>query len=424
MTPGSILAVLALVGCGDKPEPPKPDAAGRLAPIPAPAAPVQEPLVGGPYPTLLLAQAQFSKGPDGKAKPGAALVTLWRQTPDGWKSSKLEDGASNVFHKAMAHEGAIYTIGAEDAWLKRWRFEEGTWRSEGLWNPSWGGKFDRIRDLEIGDVDHDGKDDLVMATHDFGVVAVGRFDTEGKLVVTELDRAADTFVHEIEVGDIDGDGKKEFFATPTGRNRSSGESQPGDVVMYRWDGTTFVRTVVEHFEGRHAKELLATDVDGDGKSEFYGVIEAETKIEGGKPVVSVPVEVRQYLLQKDGTFKAEVRLVIEDRQTRFLVPGDFDHDGDVDLIAAAMDSGLWIARTSADGKWVSEVIDRASSGYEHAAWGADLDGDGKLELYVAADNQKELRRYLWDAGTKSFVRTPIGPIPAASITWNITSTAI
>jgi hypothetical protein len=64
-------------------------------------------------------------------------------------------------------------------------------------------------------------------------------------------------------------------------------------------------------------------------------------------------------------------------------------------------------------------IDRDSSGFEHAANVADLDGDGTVELYVAADDQHELRRYTFKDG--KFAREVIGPLDAAVITWNITA---
>ena len=83
-----------------------------------------------------------------------------------------------------------------------------------LWSQSWGGKFDRLRDIEIGDVDGDGKDEYVIATHDYGVVAVyNPAEDGGEPEVIELSKKADTFVHEIEIGDIEGDGTLEFFAT-------------------------------------------------------------------------------------------------------------------------------------------------------------------------------------------------------------------
>ena len=37
--------------------------------------------------------------------------------------------------------------------------------------------------------------------------------------------------------------------------------------------------------------------------------------------------------------------------------------------------------------FTKELIDADSSGFEHAAGIADLDGDGRPELYVAADDQ-------------------------------------
>ena len=195
-----------------------------------------------------------------------------RQDDKGiWEKTTVEDPDSNVFHKAIPYEDGILTIGVEKVYLKKWTFDSTakSWKQDVLWERAWKGKSNRLRDIEVGDVDHDGKDELVIATHDAGVVAV--LHPDEKYRVEELDEKADTFVHEIEIGDIDGDGKLEFFATPTDRNKA-GASQGGLMVMYQYDGTTFKRTVVDPFGKTHAKEILAADITGDKTAELFSVV--------------------------------------------------------------------------------------------------------------------------------------------------------
>ena len=60
--------------------------------------------------------------------------------------------------------------------------------------------------------------DIAVATHDPGVVAVLRPAAKGFTAV-ELDRKPEIVVHEIEIGDLDRDGKREVYATPSEPNR-------------------------------------------------------------------------------------------------------------------------------------------------------------------------------------------------------------
>ena len=389
-----------------------------------PPQPVQQGLTGEPLPALLLTHAWFWNDADGKPRPGWARLDIWRNGSDGWSRTRLEDSDSNVFHKAIPYDGGILTIGAERALIKLWRFENGRWTSDTLWERSWGGQFDRMRDVEIGDVDHDGEDEIVVATHDSGVVAViDPARDGGQPKITEMDQKADTFVHEIEIGDIDGDGKLEFFATTSDRNRAD-YSQAGGVVMYRWNGDGYERTWVDDQKGTHAKEILAYDVDGNGKSDLFSVLEAEVD-QNATNKLKKPVEIRQYTLQADGSFTHHAIGTVPDRQTRFLVAADFDGDGRSELITPAMRTGIYYFRPppagSAPGtEWTSSLITRDSSGFEHAAHAADLDGDGKPELYVAADDQGKLVRYDYD-GKDGFRATTIGDLEPGVFTWNITT---
>ena len=87
--------------------------------------------------------------------------------------------------------------------------------------------------------------------------------------------------------------------------------------------------------------------------------------------------------------------------------------------------GVWWLRPGDDPTkpWRKKAIDRRSSSFEHATIALDLDEDGKQELYVASDNDGQIRRYVWNGrrlvkeviyereGERSILTWNIMPIP-------------
>lgn len=414
----ALCAVLAACGGEEKAAPAaKPGAEAAPAASTAP-----ESLSKG----LLVATSQFPVGPDGKIvpKPGPARLE-WITRKDGqWRTGAVEDPDSNVFHKALvlappAAAPGIVTLGGNAAAVKLWRNGAGGLQAQPVWRAEFGGKQNRMRDAEVGDVLGDGRPSLAVATHDQGVVAVVAPNPDGSWEVKELDREADTFVHEIELGDLDGDGVVEVYATPSEPNKLDGTPQSGKVVRYvpkQNEG----RKVVADLGNRHAKEILVKDVDGDGRDELYVCVEAET--EGVDPNVRIkaPVEVRRYDAGTDPA-KGTVVATLDDRLCRFLTAGDVDGDGKREMVAAGFRSGVWLLRPGADPSqpWKKELVDGKSSGFEHAALLVDLDGDGRDELYVASDDQGELRRFTWQDGKPGREVILSRPVPGAVMTWNL-----
>jgi hypothetical protein len=407
------------VGCGEQPAP-EAEAPAKPPVAAAPAAPARP---AGPLPAIVMSQAQFVSGPDGKPIPGPAKLVVWRTDGTTWWDEKVEDPDSNVFHKTIPWgDGGLLTIGGEKALIRTWSQAGGAWAPTTLTEREWGGKFNRYRDLEIGDLTGDGTDEMALATHDSGWLSVGT-QKDGAWTFVEFDGKPDTIVHEVEIGDVDGDGKNEFYATPSERNRSSGESQPGEVVRYDFVDGAYKRSVPVSWTDSHAKEILVTDL-GQGDVLFI-VVEAHTK-KGADGKLEIVDPVRVLRLDppggrggkaKGGAWTEVEVARLDDQQCRFLVPGDVDGDGQIELVAAGMKSGLWVLQPQPDGTFTNELIDANSGGFEHATHVADLDGDGKVEIYVAADAQKEFRRYTWN-GT-GFSRKVIARIPDQHITWNL-----
>jgi len=373
---------------------------------------------------LLLSYSQFQVV-DGKAtaKPGPARLDIVTRKGAEWKTETIEDAQSNVFHKAMiltprGQAPGILTLGGSGAYVKLWRRAKGKLQASTLWQAEFGGKFNRMRDAEVADLYGDGTPAIAVATHDQGVVAVLR-QRVNKWKVERIDQKKDTFVHEIEIGDLDKDGTLEVYATPSEPNKLDAEAQHGEVVRYvpkKGKGSTIVADLGK----RHAKEIYVGDVDGDGTDELYVAVEALTKGRGASLQIVEPVEIRRY--DADTAPNAKVVIAtIPDRLCRFLTAGDVDGDGKKEMVAASFSKGLWLLRPGKNPKseWGVESIDRDSGGFEHAALLTDLDADGTDELYVAADVQGELRRYIWVRGRAKREVILKRDIPMSRMTWNI-----
>jgi hypothetical protein len=366
--------------------------------------------------TLLVAQSEFAKDKDGKwVVPHNGALLLINKDNGKWKVRRIEDKDSNVLHKAAQYgKNGILTIGANEAMLKLWNKNGDKWIARTLWHPKFGGKNNRLREFEEVDFDGDGRMDLAIATHDMGVVAVV-WNKGDKWQPQEVDRRENTFVHEIEVGDLDKNGKMEFYATPSKPNTVSGHGQGGGILRYEWDGAKFNKSVVVQYDKRHIKEIMVADVDGDGTKELYAALEAQMG-EGGK--MEIPVEIYRYDY-KNGKFEPSKVAQIKDRFCRFLVSGDIDGDGHDEIIASAFTAGVWVIKRDGD-KWNATCIDSDSGGFEHAAYLADIDGDKKLELYVADDNHGLIKQYVYNDGSYNTSVIYKRLIPGQAMVWNIT----
>ncbi len=434
-TAAALVALAGLVaGCGDDgsksaTSASDPNAASSTAPGSGTTPAVGVPVLPDDLPNaLVLALSAFdARKPDdeGPPVPLPAELEFIARRGGKWVTTRMTDPESNVFHKALAYttpDGSpvLLTGGGSKALLKLWRKQDGLPNgklvSETIWEKDFGGKFSRMRDLEVGDIDGNGTRVIAVATHDQGVVAVVR-PKDGAYQIEELDHEKDTFVHEVELGDVDGDGALEIYATPSEPNRLDGSEQAGRVVRYV-PSKQERRKVVADLGSRHAKEILVHDIDGNGKDELYVIVEGQKAPSGDRLLHRT--EIWRY--EADTPADKGVKIAeFDDRLGRFLTPADLDGDGKQEIVAALSQKGVWWLKPGADitKTWTKRVIDRDSSSFEHAALATDLDGDGLQELYVANDNGKAIRRYVWNG--RRLVKEEIyrREDDRSILTWNI-----
>ncbi len=376
------------------------------------------------FKTLIATYSEFPVN-DGQVAttPGPALVEFLRpgeEPSEPWRVRALRDSESNVIHNALvdlsAEQVTLYTLGGSAAILKRWVRHGEQFEATTLWKEDFGGRFSRMRDAAwVGD----SFQSMVIGTHDQGVVAL--LDVKSR-ELKRLYKEPNTFIHEVEIGDLDGDGKVEAYVTASEPNKFKHEVQRGKVLRIDFDGEVKV-TVVVDFGDRHAKEILVGDVDGDGRDELYAAVESTHASDATAARVDI---VRIDAATTPGTTPGEAYETatvahLVDRQCRFLTAGDIDGDGKKELVAAAFRAGVWLMRPGKNPKekWSMEVMDDQSSGFEHAALLADLDGDGLDELYVAADDQGELRRYVYRGGKLRRRVIATREHPRSRLTWNL-----
>jgi len=351
--------------------------------------------------------------------PGPAKLTVATLDESRWRAEIVEDPDSNVFHKAMwfrqpDRPPGIVTIGGNEApapaLLKLWRPEESGWRGEALTAATFGHRFNRFRDVEAGDVDGDGVPELVVGTHDTGVVAIVR-RADGETWSAEvIDSAAATFVHEIELGDLDGDGAIEIYATPTAPNRLDHGLQPGRIVQYTHSETGWSAAAIMAWDDRHAKEITVADVDRDGRQELLAAVE--------QPAVgnssSRQVEIIRVDHTQAGWSHNQVAL-LPAPGCRSLVVGDIDGDGWNEVVAGCGRTGVWLLEPGV--RWSVARLDPAATSVETAVTLGDLDRDGVQEIYVAADDVRRVIRYRRrDAG---FDRTELLELAPNAMTFGI-----
>ncbi len=230
--------------------------------------------------------------------------------------------------------------------------------------------------VAVGDLDGDGKLDLVAVNMNSGTASVFRnTSTPGSIsFAPKFDLSTASDCRSVQVRDLDGDGKPDIIIASAGdhivsvyRNLGTPGSLSAGSFASRMDFAT----------PDQALTVVAGDLNGDGKPELvtgnYSLISIFRNISAPGSIAFAP--------RADTTMSSWG-----------LAVGDLDGDGRPDLVVANPDNNtvtfLLNTTTSTTNIGFAAGVPFATGNYPYWAAIGDLNGDGKLDLVVseASDN--------------------------------------
>ncbi len=245
-------------------------------------------------------------------------------------------------------------------------------------NPSWkahriGEAKDAVKDLSIGDFDGDGLNDLAVLTFDESNIRIHHQQPDGTFeMVQDITQKG---LHEgMDVGDLDGDGDVDIAAN------GFTFTNPGDDLTDEWA----VASVSDQWHNQQGdwsangtKEFVR-DVDGDGTPEIF-ISHSER---GGYPLA-------YYSRNDDGSY--EEHIVIEELPAAHtLQVFDMDLDGDMDVVTGINRARAVNLEPAVDHFEVLVMINDGAGNFTRKVVAtdgiyngrvADFEGDGDYDIF-------------------------------------------
>jgi hypothetical protein len=228
---------------------------------------------------------------------------------------------------------------------------------------------------DLADVDQDGDlDAIVAAAWDNEVVW---FENDGTPVdggwTKHLAACGETQVRDVRTADVDGDGDLDILSTANIVDRVVWHENDGAAPDCGW--TTHVIDPYRVGGTLDRPEWMTpADFDGDGDID-----------------VAVGFNLRDQLVLYENTSgdgSTWARTFVTDSSvhangTQDVIAGDYDADGDLDLVLGALNGLVWFENSLSDGSlWIPR---RLSLTRTRGLEPGDVDGDGDLDILVAED---------------------------------------
>jgi VCBS repeat protein len=226
-------------------------------------------------------------------------------------------------------------------------------------------------ELAVGDLNRDGRPDLVLANNDDESVSVLLGSGEGFRPARDYETVGRPI--NVAIRDLNGDGRPDLVTTSEQGLDEDAESGSVSVLLNRGDGSFLPRRGYAVGEG--VVVLLIGDLNRDRKADL---VTANTGFEDGAETVSVLVNIG------DGSFRAR-RDYPTPGASGTIALADLDGDARPDLVTANTDSdSISVLLGNGDGGFQARRDFETGRGPGDVAIG-DLNGDGRQDLVTGGD---------------------------------------
>ena len=223
------------------------------------------------------------------------------------------------------------------------------------------------RSTATGDLNGDGKPDVVVANNDSNFVTVRLGNGDGTFA-SKPNVTTGFSPYSVVIADLNGDGKPDLIVA----NRSS---DTVSVILGNGDGT--FQTQVEFLAQDEPFYAAVSDVNGDGKLDI---------VAGNGVSDSVSV----LLGNGNGTFQAQTTFSAGNNPI-FVALSDLNGDGKPDIVAANYSSGTTASILLGNGDGTFQSPSSVTTGFKPISLALyDMNGDGRTDIVVANDGAESI----------------------------------
>jgi hypothetical protein len=234
------------------------------------------------------------------------------------------------------------------------------------------------------DLDQDGDLDVLSASSRDGKIAwYENTDGKGSFAMQRIIDSFARMAHSVYASDMDGDGDVDIVAA------TAYVLSCENLAWYEnmdGQGTFGTKHTILTGPGSVARSVYASDIDGDGDIDILSASYVDNTITWYENTDSHGTFVNQHVIttHTQGPYAA--------------YPADMDGDGDIDVVSASSKDNTiaWYENTDGKGAFGPQRVVTTIADGARTVHASDLDGDGDIDILSAADHANML---LWHENT-------------------------